>query len=135
MQNCQRRDHTGPSIRLIIWRREPESAQSQGSIAADFSRHPFPGSRDGAPCVRGRFWSVPLARGRQSESLRFGGRQSLLRCTAEEWEDAIHLRPARTRDLCERPLSALWHAALLVSEPASGAEDGHLEVWARLLSG
>src|SRR6478752_4843343 len=37
MQNCQRRDHTGPSIRLIIWRREPESAQSQGSIAVDFA--------------------------------------------------------------------------------------------------
>lgn len=102
-------------------------ADLEGTAAANLSGH---GSRhrccanfdlpDG-PC------RIPPARLDESQSLRFGDGQPLLRCFAEERQDAVHLRSTAALEVRERVVSARRIVAVLVPAEASRAADGYLE--------
>lgn len=80
-----------PISRLIISRRGAYSGRTQVVASAVLPRSAPVLARGGTPNVRGRFWRVSAAGGLEPESLRFGHSEPLLRGTAEEWEDAVHL--------------------------------------------
>ena len=107
------------AVRLIIWPRGADSGQARGTDQANLPRDSSFHSVDGYLDLRGRLRSVPFAHCCQSQSLWLSRGQSLLRRTAEEREDTVHLRPACARDLRARSVSAFGDAALLVSQPAS----------------
>ncbi len=106
-------------VRLIIG--------AHGAVGAQFERpHPqiFRGSFAG--CSGGystrfhrRFRHLSVESFYTPLSVRFGHRQSLLRRAAEKRENPIHLRPASARELRERFVPALRHAAVLVPQTAS----------------
>src|ERR1700758_4033621 len=81
-------------VRLIIWPRGAHSGQTPGTDQADLSRDSALHFGDGVPHVRSRLRSVPPPRGGQPGSLWLCRSQSFLRRVAEEWENAVHLRPA-----------------------------------------
>ena len=111
-------------VRLIIWRRDGGGTSRADS--ATCGRHGCVCVGDSASYFWGRFWVISLASRREPESLWFSGCQAFLRRGAKERENAVHLRSARSRELCECLVSSWRIAALLVSQAASGAADEYI---------
>src|SRR6202034_3733193 len=113
--------------RVILWRRDPDICpKPEGAVATNLRRRDRYcgwGSRCGLCSGLCRF---PGAGGDHSQCLRLGDGESLLCRAAEERKDNVQFRSAPGSDLRPGCVSTRGMAAMLVSEPPSGAADRHL---------
>ena len=111
---------------LIIWPRGAHGGETQRIAETSLSRHDALHTRNGDSHLWRRFWLIPVACGFRPRSLRFRRCESLLRRTAEEREDTVHLRSTRAADLRQCTLSTCGHPAVLVSSATSRTADEYL---------
>ena len=127
-QGCGLRRRLIISARDWNFRFEPERPAAEnlsgGPAGADWRL---------SPGIWAGFCRVSHPGSDQSQRVRIGDRQSLLRGAAEKRQNAVHLRSAAARALRPRAVSARRNAAVLVSQPASGAANGYLKASARML--
>jgi len=116
-----------PKVRHIIPPREPAfEAESASGAATACSRHVTHDCGRGSPDICSRPCHISHSHFDQTEALRLGYSEPLLRRSTKKWQDPVHLRSSPARDLRKRIIPALRIATLLVPQSVPGAAHRHI---------